>query len=464
MEKTFFAETAGAETATLLDAAGAGEMAAPVLRHSIVTGQWQLFRTRAATAGKPRCYMATKDTQLLTHELPARLAEVSAKGRAKNPFDLIARDGTPTETLCYSVAAVEQTPVDAWCEDFIAGDDSLAAADGNFADEAGVAVGPTAPLIRAFDNKFPMMAHADSPDTPIEAGFVRGLHPQVSAIGRCEVVVMHWRFNWCAALGTPAEGHAAWKAFARRFCALASDPRNAFIRLFENHGDKSGGSVPHSHAQLWGLPIIPREQRVLYDIALAYAAAHGGKSVFDACVEDVVAGDGDGGSRILCSSDACVAFVPFVSERYNEMWVVPRGDAASSYFGDATPATLAAVADAVRICLRMIYVMYGDPTYNVIVRTAPPPPLDAAHAAAAPERAALSAALATTYRWHIQIVPSVSIWSGVKTLGFIVGGREGLPEEQAENLRSLESAPLPSSSLPALAAVAQEDALRASTM
>ena len=405
------------DDATVLTPRASDAMSDPVLRYSIVTGQWQLYRRSTATAGKPVGYVAKKGSAVrLTHE----------REEEGGPFALSARGNTPPEKLCYSEDAAARTASDGWCED-AAGESDVSKA-----------------LIRAFDNKFPMLGHAESAAQPVEAGLVRGVHPQISGIGRCEVVVLHWRLNWCSAIGTAAEAAAAWKAINRRYRAIAEDPRNAYVTVLENHGAKSGGSLPQAHMQLWGIPMIPREQRTLYDVALAYARDNGGANVFERCLADVVTPRADAsgapaeGSRIVHENEACVAFLPFAAERYDEVWVMPR--AAGACFGDASAATLAGVADAVRVCLRAIYVAHGDPTYNLVVRTAPP-----SRASDSPARAALCKSLEGAYRWYVQIVPSVSSWSGVVTLGFIVGGRDGHPEQKAAALRALAGAPLPSS-------------------
>ena len=403
------------EESSVLTPRATDAMEDPTMRYSIVTGHWQLYRRSDSTAGKPRGYTAKTVMRGLTHELEEE----------GGPFALSARDDTPPEQLCYSVAAAERTASDEWCED------SASASDESKA------------LVRAFDNKFPMLGHAESAAQPIEAALMRGVHPQLSGIGRCEVVVLHWRLNWCTAIGTAAEAAAGWKAINRRYRSIAEDPRNACVLVFENHGIKSGGSLPHAHAQLWGLPLIPREQRILYDVAIAYSRDNGGASVFERCLQDVLvpradsSGAAAGGSRIVHQNAACVAFLPFAAERYNEIWVMPRVPGAC--FGDASAATLAGVADAARACLRAIYVAHNDPTYNIIVRTAPP-----SRATNSPALKALCASLVGTYRWYIQILPSTSNWSGV-SLGFIVGGRDGQPEEKAAALRALADAPLPTS-------------------
>eukprot|EP01047_Picozoa_sp_COSAG01_P052903 COSAG01_NODE_5612_length_4145_cov_11.062531_1_plen_119_part_00 len=116
-------------------------------------------------------------------------------------------------------------------------------------------------MIRVFDNKFPAL---QKPDESAEGGgvqvaFVDGIFPQVSAVGLHEVVVQHWRYNVCEALMGEKEVELLWRALARRFRHVSQSSR--YVQLLANHGERSGGSLPHPLSQLLGLPIVPREQR-----------------------------------------------------------------------------------------------------------------------------------------------------------------------------------------------------------
>eukprot|EP01043_Picozoa_sp_COSAG02_P008863 COSAG02_NODE_291_length_25510_cov_9.433828_9_plen_334_part_00 len=190
-------------------------------------------------------------------------------------------------------------------------------------------------LIRCFENKFPVLRAQDEPSGTDEvyASFVDGLFPQVSAIGRHEVVVQHWRYNMCEALSTPEENQLLWMALHTRFVELSTIAR--FVNLLENHGPRSGGSLPHPHSQLLALPIIPGEQQRYYKLAYEfYEKNH--QSVFTSIMERTLkhaASDRSDATSAAydCTADRSVAqsvhfvaLVPHAVERPHEVWVVPR--------------------------------------------------------------------------------------------------------------------------------------------
>jgi hypothetical protein len=124
--------------------------AAQTFRLDIVTGVWSLHAPlpKLGADGKPRGY-ASRAAETKTHERPDR--------QPLNPFDPFDLDNAAmTPPVKYTV----MDPRDA-----------------------------EKPLIRVFDNKFPVLS---SPDDPVEVAFVDNLFPQVSAVGTHEVMVQHW--------------------------------------------------------------------------------------------------------------------------------------------------------------------------------------------------------------------------------------------------------------------------------
>ncbi len=129
-------------------------------RYNIASGIWSLHASlgNSPFANKPRAYAgAATRPDPLTHLRPVRT-------RKNNPFDL------ENAEMCPPAHVTVQDP------------------DPAFAD---------LPLIRVFDNKFPVLAPESEGSEPIEVKLMgpKGgeVHPSLQAIGLQDVVVQHWR-------------------------------------------------------------------------------------------------------------------------------------------------------------------------------------------------------------------------------------------------------------------------------
>jgi UDPglucose--hexose-1-phosphate uridylyltransferase len=272
----------------------------------VATGVWSLHRPRNPNAAaKPVGYAASQRTQLLTHERPDYVAQ-------RNPFDLSNQHMTPP------VKMTIDDPAD-----------------------------PTKPLIRVFNNKFPVLRErTGDPDVDaVKVAFAQGLFPELSGIGDHEVVVQHHRYNMCEALMTDREVVALWGALQQRFNSVGQTSR--YVQLLENHGQRSGGSLPHPHSQLLGLPFVPGEQMARLQMALDFFRLNR-SCVFDS----IVAKTEQEKQRVLFAGTHVLAFVPNAEERRNEIWIVPRGSGAN--FGAASKEVLEELALACRSCLGML--------------------------------------------------------------------------------------------------------------
>lgn len=282
-----------------------------VFRSCPATGIWSLhFPLPKPGSGKPRGY-ATRTLDTRTHERPER-----ATPGTFDPFDLDNTHLTPPPTL------VVPDPVD-----------------------------PAIPMIRVFANKFPVLTAPSEDDDggiegAIEVAFVDKLFPQVSAVGLHEVVVQHWKLNVCQALMTPQEVQLLWGALHERFKHLQTTSHARYVQLMENHGPRSGGSLPHAHSQLLGLPIVPGEQAQRYSVAHSYFEENE-QSVFHAMIQKTLGHVGGDSDRTVLVSDGAVAMCPNAQERSHEIWILPYskdGTAHRCSFGRATPEELGAVA------------------------------------------------------------------------------------------------------------------------
>ena len=246
------------------------------LHCQVGTGVWSLHRPLDPNAAKkPVGYAAADNANPMTHERPDYVM-------LRNPFDLSNQHMTPP--LKHTVPDPTE---------------------------------PSKPLIRVFDNKFPVLSPQRSGEKPgeVRVAFVEGLFPEINAIGTHEVVVQHHRYNICEALMSDTEVMTLWRTLQRRFIAVGEGSR--YVQLLENHGMRSGGSLPHPHSQLLGLPFVPGSQMSRLQIALDFW--HLNKAcIFDAIVEKTSA-QPEALQRTVVKGKHVLAFVPNAEERRNEM-------------------------------------------------------------------------------------------------------------------------------------------------
>lgn len=298
-------------------------------RCEVSTGVWSHHTPITGNAeAKPKGYASGAGKKVCTHQRPTRNCLAPPPyGGGFDPFDIDNTHLTPP-------------------------------ADYSVPDPAGS--GPW--LIRCFENKFPVLraANKSSGSEELYASFVDDLFPQVSAIGRHEVVVQHWRYNMCEALSTPEENQLLWAALHIRFMELSKIAR--FVNLLENHGPRSGGSLPHPHSQLLALPIIPGEQQRYYKIAYDFYEKNQ-QSVFAAIMERTLehaASDRSDGmsaayDRSVAQTEHFVALVPHAVERPHEVWVVPRRHTSSF-----VAASVEEVQDLGLMMRKVLGMMYGQ--------------------------------------------------------------------------------------------------------
>ena len=355
-------------------------------RCEVSTGLWSLHCPRKFSP-RPKGYTPANAGKDRTHERPDTQTE-------RNPFDLENSHMTPP------VIQIVNDPKD-----------------------------PSKPLVRVFENKFPVLTRPkDACISETSVSFVDSFFPQVSAVGLHEVVVQHWRYNMCEALMSRAEVKLLWKTLKSRFGYLSGVSR--FVQLLENHGIRSGGSLPHPHSQLLGLPLVPGEQTGRYTVALDFWRKNQGECVFDSVLESVLrqAGKGDKVDRLVCQNELMVAFVPHAQDRASEMWIMPRRQCHN--FAMATEEEVDALALLARNCLKMLYACHDDPDYNIVMRTAPANDSDQ-------PGDQQKEPMSDWYRWHLVIIPHDNLWAwgGIKGYGGFTEV-QGTPEQHACELRS----------------------------
>ena len=292
------------------------------------------------------------------------------------------------------------------------------------------------PLVRVIPNKFPVLKiplarAAEACDGGGSGGGVGGLRKSMPAAGRQEVVIQHWRYDRCQALSTREECKLLWRVLQQRVAANIGLEHVAYVQLIENHGVRSGASLPHPHAQLLALPFVPGDQHHRLDLARKHFEdrCEAQANPFDVAIKEARE---DG--RMLFENNGCAAFVPYGLDKCCEIWVVSKCAEADTL---AKEPCIDLCAEGVRQSLKMLYQEKDDPPYNLLVRQN-----RTQWAAAATATAGVDGGRCPWYRWHAVILPHNvhSRWAGVKGYGNFVP-MTGTPEDHARQLRQWRDRP-----------------------
>lgn len=176
-----------------------------------------------------------------------------------------------------------------------------------------------------FENRFPSFAAAAerSPDqdatVTVAAGDPDELFARRPGVGRCEVVCFTSDHDSPISRLPPERVRLVVEAWVDRTCELSLLPHVEQVFCFENRGEEIGVTLGHPHGQIYAYPFVtPRTMRML-DSARRHRERTG-RNLF----ADLLAAELDDGSRIVCTSEHWVAFVPAAARWPVEVHVYPR--------------------------------------------------------------------------------------------------------------------------------------------
>jgi UDPglucose--hexose-1-phosphate uridylyltransferase len=143
---------------------------------------------------------------------------------------------------------------------------------------------------------------------------------------------------------------------------MRAHPDAAYAHLIVNEGAEAGASLPHTHAQLYGLPFVPAAVARERERFTAYWERTQGRNL----LEDVVQEEVRRRERLVAVDAEAVAFCPFAARGPFHVQIVPRRPAAR--FEDDGPLGAALLHDV----LARLETAVGElPPLNLWVRTAP---------------------------------------------------------------------------------------------
>jgi UDPglucose--hexose-1-phosphate uridylyltransferase len=240
-----------------------------------------------------------------------------------------------------------------------------------------------------------------------------GVHRQINGVGYHEIVVEHPRHNTTLALMAVEEIKYVLEAFYSRGWSIRKDPRVEQIVCFKNHGEQAGASLKHPHSQIIGLPVVPNNIRHRSEEARRFFDDTG-ECVFCAMLRDELKKK----VRLVATSDHFAAFVLYAAPSPFNTWIVPLQHSVSfMYCHQEEMEDLARILQEV---LRKLYIGLRDPSYNLIIRSAPVKEISNDY-----------------LHWYVSLVPRLS-----RTAGFELGSgmyiNPTMPEECAAFLREIK--------------------------
>jgi UDPglucose--hexose-1-phosphate uridylyltransferase len=263
--------------------------------------------------------------------------------------------------------------------------------------------------VRVIPNKYPALIPEGELLMQTEGFFL-----QAEGTGYHEVIIHTPGHNKSLANMSLSQVEKVCFTYRQRYLDLKKDKRIKMIIIFENHGERAGTSLVHSHSQLVALPLVPASIRHLLEEAMRYYDDHGSCVFCDMIKEELKAK-----KRIIHKTDDFVAFHPFASRAPFETWILPLKHNAS--FGSIKVKDCKDMAQILKAILEQLDKSLFDPAYNLLIRTAPLKDMEEDY-----------------YHWHIQILPRLTTPAGFE-LGSGIYINTTFPERTAKFLRTKET-------------------------
>ncbi len=245
-----------------------------------------------------------------------------------------------------------------------------------------------------------------------------GIYDRMNGIGAHEVIIETPDPGLALEEQSPEGVANVLKAYRSRIVDLSRDMRFRSLLIFKNVGPWAGATLKHPHSQLIALPVVPRNLHDKLDASREHYRQKE-RNLF----EDILRAEQKEGARIVYENNAFAAFCPYASRMPFELCVMPKRQ--NAHFHRSDDHELELLADALRVVLKRLNKGLGQPSYNLMIHTAP-----------LGESSTEAEATDLDFRWHVEILPRLGGVAGFEFgTGFFINST--LPEEAAQFLRSV---------------------------
>lgn len=212
--------------------------------------------------------------------------------------------------------------------------------------------------IRAFPNKFP--AVSENAGKADDEGFYsaapgRGIH---------EVVVDTPEHMGIIHDFSEEKLFEVLKVIKSRFEAISDADNIKYVQVFKNCGPDAGASIMHSHWQIIGVPVIPREQTVVRENCEKYRQERG-----KCLICDVVKHEINAEKRIIAETKSFAAFMPYASKMSYECDIAAKEHVRS--FGDFDDEMIKELARLIKMVLSAVKTLRKGICYNMCFEDTP---------------------------------------------------------------------------------------------
>jgi UDPglucose--hexose-1-phosphate uridylyltransferase len=261
--------------------------------------------------------------------------------------------------------------------------------------------------VRVVPNKYPALCDGDLEKRGL------GLYDMMTGVGAHEVIIETPNHGEQFADFSEKQIENVLWAYRDRMLELRKDPRLRYVLIFKNHGKAAGASLQHSHSQLIGLPIIPK------NVAEELRGAKEYFSYKERCVFcDIIHQDLNDKVRLVAENPDFIAVSPFAGRFPFEIWLLPKKH--DSCFEDAQKHEFVFLAKIFKEALARLNGALGPQPYNFILHTSP-----------------WSERTNPYYHWHFEITTRLTKVAGFERgSGFYINPTA--PEQAAQFLREVK--------------------------
>jgi UDPglucose--hexose-1-phosphate uridylyltransferase len=205
---------------------------------------------------------------------------------------------------------------------------------------------------------------------------------------------------------------------------LRNDHRITYISLFKNEGELAGATQLHSHTQLIGLPLVPKDIRDEYQRSYEHYK-HNKSSLF----EEIITHEEEEGVRVIDTNALFTAYCPYASAYPFE--IIISSKKALGQIDTLSEKSIETLAPLLLSTLRKLKVQLGYLDFNLVLSTPPLQEGSVEHE--------LLCFIDQSHRFSIRIMPRIYKFGGFeKSTGVIINPVS--PELAAKLLRETKDA------------------------